>query len=131
MPFAAIHLRAGKPPDYLKALSGSVHRALVEAFEVPPTDCFQVIHSLPPEALVYDPHYLAGGTARSEDYVLVVVTAGRARSLATKAAFYRHLAACLAVAPGLRPEDLMVIIQTTDLTDWSFAGGVAATNAMV
>jgi len=124
MPLTRISLARGKPPEYLRALSDSLHRALVEAFDVPPDDRFQAIHQHEPGELAFDRHYLGG--PRSEDFVLFQVTAGRPRSTGTKQAFYRRLVERLAEAPGVRPEDVMVVISTTQLDDWSFAGGVAS-----
>lgn len=124
MPLIRISLSRGKPPEHLRALSDSLHQALVEAFEVPPDDRFQIIHQHEPGELVFDQHYLGG--PRSDDFVLFQVTAGRPHSTGTKAAFYRRLVECLAEAPGIRPEDVMVVISTTQLDDWSFAGGVAS-----
>ncbi|WP_395673745.1 tautomerase family protein [Inquilinus sp.] len=54
MPLTRISLARGKPPDYLRALSDSLHRALVEASEVPPDDRFQIIHQHEPRELVFD-----------------------------------------------------------------------------
>lgn len=121
MPMARISLLKRKPPAYLKALSDGVHRALVEAFEVPPDDRFQVIHQHAPEELLFGRHYLGG--PRSDDYVLVCITAGRPRSAATKAAFYRRLTGLLAASPGIAPTDVMIVIATTGPEDWSFSGG--------
>lgn len=123
MPFARISLRRGKPPAYLQALSDNVHRALVEAFEVPTDDRFQLIHQHEAEELVFDRDYLCG--PRSDDFVLVCITAGRQRTTEVKQAFYRHLAALLGAAPGIRPEDVMVVINTTEAADWSFGRGIA------
>ncbi len=124
MPFARISLLRGKPPAYLKALSDGVHQALVDEFEVPPDDRFQAIHQHEPGELVFDRNYLGG--PRSDDFVLVAITAGRLRPTAVKQAFYRRLVALLADAPGLAPEDIMVIITTTAADEWSFGGGRAA-----
>jgi phenylpyruvate tautomerase PptA (4-oxalocrotonate tautomerase family) len=128
MPFARIHLLRGKLPSWLQAVSDSVHRALVEAFEVPPTDRFQVIHQLEPHELSVDRHYMGG--PRSDDYVLVVLAVGRERTYEVKQAFYRRLAELLAEAPGIRAEDVMVIIQPSTFDDWSFSGGIAASAAL-
>ncbi|MGK9234209.1 tautomerase family protein [Inquilinus limosus] len=124
MPLTRISLTKGKPPEYLRTLSDSLHRALVEAFDVPPDDRFQIIHQHEPGELVFDRHYLGG--PRSDDFVLFQITAGRPRSTETKTAFYRRLVERLAEASGLRPEDVMVVITTTQLDEWSFAGGVAS-----
>lgn len=121
MPFTRISLIKGKSPEYLAALSDSLDKALVGAFDVPPGDRFQAIHQHEPGELVFDRRYLGG--PRSDDFVLFEITAGRPRSAQTKQTFYRRLTTLLALAPGVRPEDVMVIIATTGPEDWSFSGG--------
>ena len=123
MPFSRLSILKGKTPEYLGALSNSLQRALVEAFEVPPTDRFLAIHQHEPGELVFDRHYLGG--PRSDDFILICITAGRLRSTEVKAAFYRRLVELLAEDPGVRPEDVMVIITTTSADEWSFSGGVS------
>ena len=124
MPFARISLRQGHSPEYLRALSDSLHSALVECFDVPEADRFQLIHQHAPGEMVFDRHYLGG--PRSEDFVLIHLTAGKPRSVATKQAFYRRLAERLSQSPGLAPADLMVVIQHNQAEDWSFADGKAS-----
>lgn len=123
MPYARISLLKGKSPHYLAALSDGLHRALVDAFEVPQNDRFQVIHQHEVGEIVFDRGYLCG--PRSDDYVLIAITAGRPRTTATKQAFYRRLTELLGHAPGLRAEDVMVVITTTQADDWSFGAGLA------
>jgi phenylpyruvate tautomerase PptA (4-oxalocrotonate tautomerase family) len=124
VPFSRLSLLKGKSADYLTALSDSLHQALVEAFETPAADRFQAIHQHSPGELIFDPLYLGG--PRSDDFVLINITAGRQRSAAVKAAFYQRLITLLAEKPGVRPEDVMVIINTTQAEDWSFASGISA-----
>lgn len=62
---------------------------------------------------------------RSGDFVLIAITAGRPRDTRTKQAFYRRLAERLEQAPGVRREDVMVVITTTQQDDWSFGNGLA------
>jgi phenylpyruvate tautomerase PptA (4-oxalocrotonate tautomerase family) len=121
MPYARISLLKGKSPEYLKMLSQSLHEALVDSFEVPANDRFQVIHQHEPGELIFDSNYLGG--PRSQDYVLIAITAGRPRDTRTKELFYRSLVERLSMAPGLRPEDVMVVITTTAADEWSFGGG--------
>lgn len=123
MPFTRISLLRGKSPDYLQALSDNLHRAMVETFDVPPTDRFQAIHQLEPNELVFDRTHLGG--PRSDGYVFFQITIGKPRSTEVKKTFYRRLVSLLADAPGLRPEDVMVNIVTTSREDWSFADGIA------
>lgn len=128
MPFVRISLIRGKPPAWVRAVSDAVHQALVEAFAIPPADRFQAIHQHEPEELIFDRDYFGG--PRSGDFALVCVTGGKARDAGAKAAFYRRLAGLLAASPGLRPQDLMVIVQTTGMEDWSFSDGIPAPEAL-
>jgi phenylpyruvate tautomerase PptA (4-oxalocrotonate tautomerase family) len=126
MPYSRISLLKGKSPDYLRALADSLHYAMVETFNVPETDRFQVIHQHEPHELIFDRSYeLAPGSSgpRSDDFVLIAITTGKPRSTAVKQAFYQRLADRLGVAPGLRPEDLMVVINTALGDEWSMSGG--------
>lgn len=122
MPISRISLLKGKSPEYLQSLSNSLHQALVESFEVPPYDRFQMIHQHEPYELIFDRHYLGG--PRSDDFVLICITAGKLRSTTTKHAFYQRLVSLLAEAPGIRPEDVMVVINTTNKDEWSFSAGI-------
>ena len=124
MPMARISLLKGKSRSYVKALSDGVHRAMVEAFDVPPDDRFQVIHQHEPDELVFDRHYMGG--PRTDDYVLICITAGKPRSTSMKEAFYRRLTDVLAESPGIHPQDVMVIVSMTEFDGWSFGGGVAS-----
>lgn len=121
MPFTRIALQRGKSSDYLHILSDTLHQALVEAFDVPAADKFQVIDQYSPGELIYDRDYLGG--PRSADYTLFYITSGRPRSTATKQRFYQRLAALLAQNLQLRPEDVMVVIVCTEADAWSFSAG--------
>ena len=123
MPYVRISLLKGKSPEYLRALSSNLHRALVETFGVPMEDRFQVFHQLAPDEFIFDRHYLCG--PRSDDYVLIAITAGRQRDTQTKQAFYRRLVDLLEKEPGIRRQDVMVAINTTEADEWSFGDGVA------
>lgn len=122
MPMSRLSLLKGKSPAYLQALSDGLHQALVEAFEVPPTDRFQIIHQHEANELIFDRYYLGG--PRSDDFVLIQINVARVRSTAVRQAFYQRLVDLLAQSPGLLPQDVMVIISTSAAEDWSFGGGV-------
>ncbi len=124
MPFVRISLLRGKSPEYLQALSESVHQALTDSFESPADDRFQAIHQHDPGELIFDRHY--NGGPRSDDYVLIAITAGKIRSAEVKKTFYHRVVELLGQSPGVRPEDIMIIITTTSPDEWSFSRGEAA-----
>jgi hypothetical protein len=121
MPFTRIALLKGKSPAFLQAISASLHTAMVETFDVPPHDRFQAFDQYEPGELVFDADYLGG--PRSDDFILFTITAGKPRSGATKRTFFKRLVALLTDSPGIRPQDIMVIINTTSGDGWSFSGG--------
>jgi hypothetical protein len=124
MPFTRISLLAGKSPEYLKAVSESLYSALIENFEVPEKDNFQIFHQLQPGEFVFDRDYLGG--PRSDDFIHFHITTGKTRSLPVKQRFYRDLVRRLAKAPEIRPEDVMIVIANSTFEEWSFASGVCA-----
>jgi phenylpyruvate tautomerase PptA (4-oxalocrotonate tautomerase family) len=123
MPFVNISLIKGKPRDYVRAIADGVHAALVETFKVPPTDRFQVIHQLERDDFIYDPTYF--DIARGDDLVFIHVTASDWRDVPTKQAFYQAVAQKLADAPGMRPEDVFIVLGPNKREDWSFGHGIA------
>ncbi|MBW9053890.1 tautomerase family protein [Rhizobium mesosinicum] len=123
MPFARISVLKGKSPDYLSALSDAIHTAMVETFNVPPADRFQVIHQHEPGELIFDRNYLAG--PRSDDFVMISITTGKPRTQEMRNAFFRRTVELLQRSPGLRPEDVMIVVSTSEPGEWSFGDGVA------
>lgn len=53
MPLVRISLLKGKSPDYIRAISDSVHQSLVEAYNAPADDRFQLIHQHDRDEFVY------------------------------------------------------------------------------
>lgn len=121
MPFTRISLLEGKSPEYIKALSDSFHQAMVETFNVPLTDKFQAIHQHRLNELIIDPTYFSDG--RSDDFVIFTITIGKPRDTATKQAFYKRVVDLLGKSPGIRPEDIMIVVSTSTRDEWSFSNG--------
>jgi len=124
MPFTRVSLRVGRPTKDLKKIADSLDAALVDSFDVPKNDRFVVIHQHQAEELIFDRQY--GGSQRSDDFILFHITTGKARSDAVKRAFYQRLVSNLAKAPGIKPEDVMVVIANSTIEDWSFSAGHSA-----
>src|SRR4051812_37893540 len=123
MPLVRISLRAGKPPEYRRAIADGIHGALVDVIGIPPKDRFQIISQQDDENRIYDRDYL--GVQRSDDTVFVEISLRRGRPEDLKSAFYRRVVENLATAPGLRPEDVAIVLTENSDADWSFGNGEA------
>lgn len=124
MPLVRITLFKGRSDAALRAIADGVHDALVKAYAVPLDDRFQIIEQLNPGQIIYSPNYL--GIDRTDALVIVQIVAGHWRDTAAKQALYSTLVAKLAANPGVRPEDVQVIITSNDKPDWSFGNGIAS-----
>jgi phenylpyruvate tautomerase PptA (4-oxalocrotonate tautomerase family) len=124
MPLVYVSLLKGKSREHINAVSDGVHQALIDAYNVPADDRFQVIHQHEPGELIYDTDYL--GIHRTDDVVFIHIIAGNWRDTATKKALYKAIADRLAENPGLRREDVQVILSSNARDEWSFGNGLAS-----
>ncbi len=123
MPLARISLREGKSAAHRQAIADGVQRALVEIFNVPPDDRFQIIEEHKAEALIFDRGYL--GIHRTDAFVAIEIVANNTRTVAQKQALYRRIVELLADDPGLDPQDVFINLVEVVKENWSFGNGVA------
>jgi 4-oxalocrotonate tautomerase len=123
MPLVRVALRKGKSPEYRRALSQSIHRAMVETIKIPEQDRFQVITEHDDSGLIYDAAYL--GIPRSDDVVLIQITLSAGRTLEVRKALFARIAQLVRESPGIRPEDVFVNLVEVAKENWSFGNGIA------
>lgn len=122
MPLVRITLGAGRKEEERRRISDAVHQALVATASVPADDRFQVVQEVPAAGLIWDPAYL--GQKRSAQVVFVEITLNTGRTVEVKKALYAAIAAGLATAAGVRPDDVLVSLVEVPRENWSFGGGV-------
>lgn len=124
MPLARISLKRGKPAAYRKAIADNVYEALCETFAVPENDRFATISEYDAENFIYSPDYL--GIERTDDLVIIELTVSNTRGVEQKQALYRRIVERLTEQPGLRPEDVLIILVEVLPANWSFGLGAAS-----
>ena len=124
MPLVRIAMPKGKTPEYREALSQGIQRALIETFDVPEDDLFQIITEHAPEAeIVRASSYL--GIRYSDDLTLIQLTVSDTRTVEQKKKLFRRIADQLSENPGLRPEDVFINLVEVKKENWSFGNGEA------
>jgi 4-oxalocrotonate tautomerase len=123
MPMTQIYLRSGKPLPYRTAIAVGVQKALAEAISVPAEERFQIITELGGENLLFDTGFR--NISRSQDFMIIMVTLKAGRSDFLKQALYQAIVRELALNPGVRSEDVMIVLSENGAADWSFGNGVA------
>ncbi len=122
MPLLRFDVIEGRSEEELKTLLDTAHDAMVEAFDVPERDRYQIVHTHKAHEMVIQDTGL--GFERSKDIVLISVTS-KTRTEEKKQRLYQLLAEHLQANCGLAPTDLMVSIVENDAADWSFGLGEA------
>ncbi|MGZ6124645.1 MAG: tautomerase family protein [Myxococcales bacterium] len=123
MPLVRIALRKGKSSEFRRALSDSIHGAMVETIKIPEQDRFQVLTEHDDAGLVYDPSYL--GISRKNEVVLVQITLSAGRSVEVRKALFARIVQLLRESPGIRPEDVFINLVEVAKENWSFGNGIA------
>jgi phenylpyruvate tautomerase PptA (4-oxalocrotonate tautomerase family) len=123
MPLVRISLRQGKSADYKQAIGDGVYQAMLEAFDVPKEDRFVVISEHAASEFRFSRTYL--DIARSDDLVIIQITANNTRDIEQKKALFARIAELLSQRPGLRKEDIFISLVEVAKENWSFGNGIA------
>lgn len=123
MPLAHISMRTGKTEAYRQAIFDSVYRAMRETFTVPEDDQFMALTEHDAANFRYGATYL--DVARSDDLVIIQITANNTRTKEQKKALFRRIAELLSDSPGIRPEDVFVNLVEVEKENWSLGLGLS------
>jgi phenylpyruvate tautomerase PptA (4-oxalocrotonate tautomerase family) len=122
MPLIKIDTIEGRSDEELKALLNAVHKVVLEAFEVPAGDRYQILTEHKKSHMIVEDTGL--GIPRTDKVVLVQITT-RPRTLPQKEAFYKLLTEELSCCCGIDPSDVVVSMVENSDADWSFGHGRA------
>lgn len=122
MPLVRITQHDVRTPEQSRQLADIVQEVMLELFNAPPADRYQIIETLPTGSIIAEDTGL--GIERSDGVVIIHITQ-QGRSTEQKQAIYAALGERLAAADLVRPEDLIVSVVHNDREDWSFGHGRA------
>ena len=123
MPLTRISLRQGKPASFKRAVMTEVYEAMRETFNVPEDDRFMTITEHGEDAFWFGRHYL--GISRSDELIMIQITANNTRSIEQKKALYRRIVERLVASLGIRVEDVFISLVEVAKENWSFGDGEA------
>lgn len=123
MPFVNIYVPSGFNSETKKAISVAIQESLVTIFNVPVNDCFQVIHAVDPEHLIFPDHYL--DIPHTSDLVYIYITCGNGRTIEMKKALYIAIAEKISHQTTVSINDVIIVLNETLWENWSFGQGKA------
>ena len=122
MPLLHVSLRAGKPQAYRQAILDGLYRAMRDALNVPEDDQFMTITEHDAANFRTGNAY---GVVRSADVVYIQIIVFATRTTEQKKALFARIAELLGENPGIRPEDVFVVVLDAGKDNWSVGHGLA------
>lgn len=119
MPLVKIEIRKGKSEEYKKALLEGVHRALVQVLKIPDSDRKQRLYEL-------DAGNFEIQAGKTDNVALIEITMFKGRSFEAKKELYRAIINILSKNPGIRGEDITIVLNEQPLENWGIRGGKPA-----
>lgn len=120
MPLARIEIRTGKPVEYRQSLIRSLREAISDALQTPEAALWIRLCERKEENFLIPP-------GRSGDAVLIEISLTPGRSAEKKETLYRAIVERLALDPGVRPDDVCIVVYEPPVENWAERGGVSAT----
>lgn len=123
MPLVRITLPASVSSTNQAEISNSVHEAMVETFNVPLADKFQIISRHPANDLICTEEFL--GVKHSKDVLMIQITCSFGRSVEVKKSLYLSIASKIADRTSFSKSDVIINLVETVKENWSFGDGIA------
>lgn len=122
MPLVRIDMIEGRSDEDLRTLLDTIQACVVDAFGVPETDRYQIVHEHKPGRMILQDTGL--GFTRSDQMISIQFFTSP-RTHVEKMNVYQLLSKELEGKCGLDPNDLLISVFTNREEDWSFAQGEA------
>ena len=123
MPFIQINLPVVLPKEQQRVISRSVHESLVDIFNVPEDDLFQVINVLEYDHIIYPESYL--DIKHTRNMVYIYITCAFGRTVKMKQDLYAAIAKKVSEGTEVHVNDVFIMINEIPWENWSFGQGEA------
>lgn len=122
MPLLKFYMYEGRNEDEIIRLLDTAHRVMVDTFQVPERDRYQIVQQLKPYEMIA--HDTGLGIERTNKFLLIHMFT-RKRPERQITAFYKNLAESLQKESTISPSDVMISVSVNEDADWSFGEGKA------
>lgn len=119
MPLVKIEIRKGKSSEYKKALLDGVHRALVQTIKILDHDRTQRLYELDADNFEASPN-------KTDNITVIEIVMFKGRSIEAKKQLYKTIVSNLAENPGIKGDDIIIVLHEPSLENWGIRGGKPA-----
>ena len=112
--------------EELKKIGESIHLSLIEYFNIPENDYFQMFLPYQRNQFLYNPYYLLErGEKRTENMIYVSITCGPGRTVQQKKDLYQSVSLKITECSDVKVSDIFITLNETAAENWSFGQGMA------
>jgi phenylpyruvate tautomerase PptA (4-oxalocrotonate tautomerase family) len=122
MPLVRIYLPDTTSDEECSAISQIVHQALVDTFNVPMPDRFQILTRRTPHELICSEEFL--GVRHSAHVAFIQIFCAPGRSLEMKKALFSETARQASSQCSFSAADVIINLVETPRENWSFGNGL-------
>ena len=119
MPLVKIEIQEGKSKEYKKALLDGVHQALVQSLKIPDYDRTQRLYELDADNFEAPPN-------KTDNITVIEIVIFKGRSIEAKKQLYKTIVNNLAENPGIKGDDITIVLYEPSLENWGIRGGKPA-----
>ncbi|MEH7463507.1 tautomerase family protein [Bacillus thuringiensis] len=124
MPFVNVYYPDGQlNEEELKKVRNSIHHSLIEHFNIPENDYFQMFLPYPSNQFFYDPYYLLERGKRTDKMIHVSITCGPGRTIYQKRDLYQSIAEAFYNHLNISTTNIFITLNETSAENWSFGQG--------
>ncbi|HDR8183067.1 TPA: tautomerase family protein [Bacillus thuringiensis] len=112
--------------EKLKKVSECIHLSLIDHFNIPENDYFQLFLPYSQNQFLYDPYYLLEHEEkRTVNIMYVSITCGPGRTIKQKRNLYQSISSKASECSGIKSADIFITLNETSAENWSFGQGLA------
>lgn len=119
MPLIKIEIRKGKSAKYKKAVLDGIHKALVRTIKIPDHDRIQRLYELEADDFEATPN-------KTNNVIVIEIVMFKGRSKEAKKQLYEAIVDILAEDPGIKGDDITIVLHEPPLENWGIRGGKPA-----
>lgn len=111
--------------ENLEKVSEGIHQSLIEHFNIPEDDYFQMFFPYQANHFFYNSFYLLEeGKKRDGDMIYVSITCGPGRTIKEKSNLYHSISVNISNYFSISNTDIFITLHETPAENWSFGQGI-------
>jgi 4-oxalocrotonate tautomerase family enzyme len=122
MPFVKVYINKDIQKKTQKNISDSIHQSLLESFNIPVKDKFQVFVKLDADDLIFPDEYLGNNYS---NIIYINITCKEGRTKDQKKQLYELCANKITETTDINRDDVFITIIENNKDNWSFGNGIA------